>query len=295
MSRRQAALTLVLLVLMGAWAARAQGPSAQLAILIVGDQSNPEMTKVEQTLSRDIAGDLRRRGIALRSLPLIYYHVDKPAERRFCEARLFIQPSELLLAAVVEHENFVVRRILFQQDNIDRPSDAARELVGEAVGFVDTNTLPSLPSPQPFPSAQPLPEADLRVAFQAYRDAVGPILARSGDLDRRFTLALQQWQAGGLDAAAMADRLRRDLLPAARDVEASAQALTLRSPEVVHLHESFIEACSYRTRQYEALADGLTGGNDTLVHLADNLGQLAASAWRRWQLEDGALEQKHRP
>ncbi|MHB2020708.1 MAG: hypothetical protein ACYCW6_27535 [Candidatus Xenobia bacterium] len=254
-----------------------------LAILIIGDAHNEGMTNIEKRLTGDILERRQQRGIDSHTLPIIFYHMDKPSERRYCEQRLGIQADHLLVGAIVEHQNYVVKSVLFKIERVQLPEIAAEQLIDHAQALLEPG-----PAAVVTPTA-PVSGEDSPGAFYAYERAIGPIEVQRAQMEKVAsqgqTLPPPQWQ----------QMLTQDVVPGLRDLLAMAEKVPQGSPEVMTLHGMFVEELRYQLKAAEARQQALQSSNDTERHLAENYDQLADMARTRYTTELQRLQLKYPP
>lgn len=160
----QAALVLALIMasILGLRAQEASDPE-DLAILIVGNESNAEMLRLEKTLIPEIGRQLSRWPADKRP-PIFSYHFDKKKERAYCEQKLNILGEDLLFVGIVRLDKKVPRKVVYRIDRLVNPARSADELVDRAqemLGVSLENNGTASPSPSPSPSETPdAPEPD---------------------------------------------------------------------------------------------------------------------------------------
>lgn len=164
MFRRIQVLALVVALMLGVLAQEpATPPEDELALLIVGTESNAEMLRLEKTLIQEIGRQLGRWPVDKRP-PIFSYHFDKKKERAYCEQKLNILSEDLLFVGIVRLEGKVPRKVVYRIDRLVNPSRSADELVDRAQEMlnVDLTTATSSPSPSPSPSvsSSPSPEPE---------------------------------------------------------------------------------------------------------------------------------------
>lgn len=156
----QAALVVALIMasILGLRAQEASDPE-ELAILIVGNESNAEMLRLEKTLIPEIGRQLSRWPADKRP-PIFSYHFDKKKERAYCEQKLNILAEDLLFVGIVRLDKKVPRKVVYRIDRLINPARSADELVDRAqemLGVSLENNGTASPSPSPSPSESPEP------------------------------------------------------------------------------------------------------------------------------------------
>lgn len=131
-------------------------PTADYAILIVGDESDAEILRKEKVLIQEMAKSLKKQS----RLPIYSYHFNKERERSYCEKKLNVIREDLLFIGIVSLKDRVPRKIVYRLDRIITPSRAAAEIINRAdellAGDGTTSPSPSVtPDPSTSPSASP--------------------------------------------------------------------------------------------------------------------------------------------
>lgn len=142
------------LTLMACWSlavvpARAQEPA--YAILIVGDEGDAEMLRVEKVLINEMAKRIRSESSA-EKLPVFSYHFNKERERAYCENKLNVLAEDLLFVGVVTLENKVPQKVVYRIDRISNAPRAAKDVLERAE---ELSGAPSSPVVEPSPPANP--------------------------------------------------------------------------------------------------------------------------------------------
>lgn len=142
------------LTLMVCWStttvpAQAQEPG--YAILIVGDEGDAEMLRVEKVLINEMAKRIRSEASADK-LPVFSYHFNKERERAYCENKLNVLAEDLLFVGVVTLENKVPQKVVYRIDRIVNSPRAAKDVLERAEELSGT---PSTPTAEPVPPSEP--------------------------------------------------------------------------------------------------------------------------------------------
>lgn len=133
--------------------AMAQPAENDYAILIVGDEGNAEMLRLEKVLISEMGKEVRQL-TAEERLPIFSYHFNKERERAYCESKLNVLGEDLLFVGIVKLNNKVPLKVVYRVDRIVSPAraakdimDRAEEILGEAGG--------EAPKPEASPSPSP--------------------------------------------------------------------------------------------------------------------------------------------
>lgn len=129
--------------------ARAQEPA--YAILIVGDEGDAEMLRVEKILINEMAKRIRSESSA-EKLPVFSYHFNKERERAYCENKLNVLAEDLLFVGVVTLENKVPQKVAYRIDRIVNAPRAAKDVLERAE---ELSGVPSAPTVDPIPPSNP--------------------------------------------------------------------------------------------------------------------------------------------
>jgi hypothetical protein len=154
-------LWILLALAWGCTPARAQQPSApptNMAILIVGDETSKVMRQREEEVVRLIRQSAREQGIPKEVLPILVYHLNKPAERSYCEKKLRITRKQILFLGLAEHKNLVVSRVLARENNVTDAEKGVVDLFRQVVAVytgVPPEEQPKLPTYTPSPTTTP--------------------------------------------------------------------------------------------------------------------------------------------
>lgn len=143
----------------------AQSSEVSYGVLIVGDEGDAEMLRVEKILINEMAKQLRNDPASER-LPIYSYHFNKERERVYCETKLNVLAEDLLFVGVVTLENKVPLKVVYRIDRIVNAPRAAKDILDRAqeldAGIKETPT-PSLPVSPPktetLPSNEKAPKA----------------------------------------------------------------------------------------------------------------------------------------
>lgn len=100
-------------------------------------------------------------------------------------------------------------------------------------------------------------------AVPAYTAAMAPVLTRNQQLGQRFVDLATQVKKGDVDGATVAARLGDELLPAADQLLAQADAVKVNEPELAKVHAELIVAWRDRSAAWKALGDAYKKGDTT--------------------------------
>jgi hypothetical protein len=187
-SLRGAALTMGLLAwVTGALAFPVQAQeetrkASDTAILIVGDDANPEMLRREKALIGEMARMLKKQ----QRIPIYSYHFNKARERSYCEKKLNILSEDLLFVGVVSLADRVPKKVLYRIDRIVTPARAAADVLNrsdEMIGVAEgANVQAVTPPPETAPVKTPAPSEPAETPKPPSREVrhVGLRLATTG-------------------------------------------------------------------------------------------------------------------
>lgn len=156
---------------------KAREGTPNLAILIVGDESNAAMLREEKALIAEMTRLLTAKTEAdktedrfpqARTLQVYSYHFNQPRERQYCEKRLNILAEDLLFVGIVELEERLPRKVVYRLDRIVRARRSADNVLSRAeemlnpdrpVQALESEPATSPPKDSPSPSPSPSPAA----------------------------------------------------------------------------------------------------------------------------------------
>lgn len=90
----------VLLILLCHGVALAAPAGVPVALLVVGRQGDRTLAAREQAVVARLQDGRKKNGLTPAQLPILTYHVNIPAERKYCEGRLGIRADDLLFVGV---------------------------------------------------------------------------------------------------------------------------------------------------------------------------------------------------
>ncbi len=252
---KAAVLAGALTLLMGwGWSgsvAQAQASEPAYAVLIVGDEGDAEMLRLEKVLINEMAKQIRSEASA-ENLPIYSYHFNKERERAYCENKLNVLAEDLLFVGVVTLENKVPTKIVYRIDRIVNSPRAAKDVLDRAEelaeGPAPARTAPAAPVTPPVAPAQPpstppaqpsnpptspsgASTAPARVAEEGFRVQLGSFTQKTYADDRKADadkagLTVQIVEATGSDG----DTLYKVLSPTFKE-KATADAQLARFKE----------------------------------------------------------------
>ncbi len=136
-----------------------------LAILIVSDSSSLAQRRKENQIVELIHRGLDDQGLPHSLLPILVYHMNKPAERAYCIHTLHIRPSDLVFVGLAEQRGDVVRSVILRETNVHDPAAAVASLLDKAIALITgshsptSNSSPSSPiTPMGTPTVPPSPD-----------------------------------------------------------------------------------------------------------------------------------------
>lgn len=192
LARAATALTLLGCLLTGVLLApvRAQASSPAYAVLIVGDEGDAEMLRVEKVLINEMAKRLRGE-LSPERLPVFSYHFNKERERAYCENKLNVLAEDLLFVGVVTLDNKVPLKVVYRIDRIKNAPRAAKDVLERAEELLGGPTGPpkAIPITPVVPPASPDAPAgedtDASDGQEAYRVQLGSFTSRNYADDRK--------------------------------------------------------------------------------------------------------------
>lgn len=125
----------------------ASGQDRSHGILVVGKIENREMLERESEILALLERLRVKLGAGREVLPILTYHIDLPREKAHCENVLGIRPSQCLYAAVVEHSNLRVSKVLMSINSISNNQEAATLLMTKAALLLGKSPAALRPAP----------------------------------------------------------------------------------------------------------------------------------------------------
>jgi cell division septation protein DedD len=135
-------------------AAPASAAGKELAILVVGKTSDAELAARERSVVAQLTRARTAQGWNHKVLPIYSYHFDKSAERSYCEERLKVKASDLVVVGVVELEGGVPT-IFVHRENVVRSNDVAGAMIDKARSEMASRG--TLPATKPVATGTPKP------------------------------------------------------------------------------------------------------------------------------------------
>ncbi len=138
--------------------------SNPLAVLIVGDETSKALRQREEEVIQLIRQSMAEQGLPKEMLPILVYHLNKPAERAYCEKKLKITKKDLLFLGLAEHKNLVVSKVVLRESHVQNSQQAVISLFQRAVavitGLPPTEVPVTTPSPTETsePGGEPSPD-----------------------------------------------------------------------------------------------------------------------------------------
>ncbi len=202
--------------------ALAQAPARTgYAILIVGDEGDAEMLRVEKILINEIAKRIRSDGLA-EKLPLQTYHFNKERERAYCENKLNILAEDLLFVGVVAVENKIPMKVVYRIDrivNAPRAGKDAIERFKDLAEIAEPAVTPPVTSPET-PPGNPAanPAASPEAGEEGFRVQLGSFTMKNFADERKATAEKSGFEVEIVEATGPdGDVLYKVLSPAFRE------------------------------------------------------------------------------
>jgi len=149
------------LCLWWALAASAQAAGRDLAVLVVGRSTDATMAAQERQIIDKLNQGRGMRGWSPRMLPIYSYHFDKEGERVYCEQRLKVKATDLVVVGLVELESGVPVNFVYREStvrNADKCADNVMERAKvELANRGLTASRPSTPTSTPRPRVTSTP------------------------------------------------------------------------------------------------------------------------------------------
>lgn len=138
-------------------AAPAHAAGRDLAVLVVGNGADKDLAARERAVIENLTRLRLQRGWNHKILPIYSYHFDKNAERSYCEERLKVKSTELVLVGLVELESGVPIDLVYRESDVANAGTASEKVMDRArTELTARGRLASLPSPAA-PSARTAP------------------------------------------------------------------------------------------------------------------------------------------
>lgn len=152
-----AVITLVFALLCGlnsfhksAWAAEPETKNSGYAVLIVGDESKPDMARSEKELISEITKLLAEKdekgaykyNRARSGMQVFSYHINHDREKQFCEKKLNILSEDLLFLGVIALNDRLPSKVIYRIDRIVNEKRAATDVFSYAENLLAGGALP---------------------------------------------------------------------------------------------------------------------------------------------------------
>lgn len=152
-----AIVTLVFALLCGfssfhksAWAAEPETKNSGYAVLIVGDESKPDMVRSEKELISEITKLLAEKdekgaykyNRARSGMQVFSYHINHDREKQFCEKKLNILGEDLLFLGVIALNDRLPSKVVYRIDRIVNEKRAATDIFSYAENLLAGGALP---------------------------------------------------------------------------------------------------------------------------------------------------------
>ncbi len=148
----------------------------------MSDERNKKTITLENETVDLVRNLMAAENVPQSRIPIFTLHVNKPAERSYCEKTLGIHPADVFFVGVAEYENNVVKRVIYRQSGVTNPVLALQRIgkMGDLDSFdpvaaMATPTPPPSPSPKFTPVNRPSPHYT-----PPYRPVPPPAHADSG-------------------------------------------------------------------------------------------------------------------
>lgn len=139
--------------------ASAQAASRDLAVLVVGRSGDPAMAAQERQVIDKLNHGRNARGWSPRTLPIYSYHFDKEGERAYCEQRLKIKASDLVVVGLVELESGVPVSFVYRESSVRNAEKCADNIMERAKAELASRgaTPRASSTPRPVAATSPRP------------------------------------------------------------------------------------------------------------------------------------------
>lgn len=130
-----------------------------LAVLVVGRSSDSAMAARERVIIDQLTKLRVARGWNHKLLPIYSYHFEKSAEKSYCEDRLKVKASDLVVVGLVELESGVPVDFVYRENDVMTAEPVAGKVMDRARaelaarGRVASTTSPVAAPPSPKPPA----------------------------------------------------------------------------------------------------------------------------------------------
>ena len=156
--RKWLAVGLGIVALFGA-AVPSYASGRDLAVLVVGRASDPAMTAHERAIIDQLTRLRVQRGWNHKLLPIYSYHLDKAAEKSYCEDRLKVKSSDLIVVGLVELDSGVPVDFVYRENEVSGAEPVADKVIDRAKaelaarGRLASTTTPDSSPPPDKPAA----------------------------------------------------------------------------------------------------------------------------------------------
>ena len=215
----------------------AQAPEKSYAVLIVGDEGDAEMLRVEKILINEMAKQIRSEASA-EKLPIFSYHFNKERERAYCENKLNVLAEDLLFVGVVTLENKVPQKVVYRIDRIVNAPRAARDVLERAEELAEV-AAPGPSSEPPGPSSEPPANGAEAPSEEGFRVQLGSFTLRNYAEDRKAEAEKAGFSVSIVETAGPDGDVVYKVLSAPMKVRAEADA-TLAKFKAAGFDQSFL-------------------------------------------------------
>lgn len=133
-----------------AWAAEPETKNSGYAVLIVGDESKPDMVRSEKELISEITKLLAEKdekgaykyNRARSGMQVFSYHINHDREKQFCEKKLNILGEDLLFLGVIVLNDRLPSKVIYRIDRIVNEKRAAADVFSYAENLLASGALP---------------------------------------------------------------------------------------------------------------------------------------------------------
>ncbi len=133
-----------------AWAAEPETKNSGYAVLIVGDESKPDMVRSEKELISEITKLLAEKdekgaykyNRARSGMQVFSYHINHDREKQFCEKKLNILGEDLLFLGVIALNDRLPSKVIYRIDRIVNEKRAATDVFNYAENLLAGGALP---------------------------------------------------------------------------------------------------------------------------------------------------------
>lgn len=112
--------------------APAAAAGKDIAVLVVGKGNDADLAARERMVVDQLTRARSQKGWSHKVLPIYSYHFDKTVERTYCEERLKVKASELVVVGLVELESGVPVRFIERDSDVRHAAQTASTLMDRA-------------------------------------------------------------------------------------------------------------------------------------------------------------------